>query len=329
MTSTTSQVRAIRSLLAALLLATFAVSAPAAATTPGRNGLIVFSSSTTSGTQLFTVRPEGQDLKQITHVTGDATNADWSPDGRHLVFSLADETSARIAIMRADGTGLLVLPQPDGVYDDQPSYSPDGCRIYFERFTVAANDDAIWSMTIDGTDLRRIVGPFPGGFVTDPNVSPDGRTLSFQGWDGSVTGPPPVLEPARGLFTVDLRSGRVTQIRPFTTDQTIKADWAPSGRRIAVTENANHYIPTDSANVVTMRPNGSGVEFLTRFHDPQKNAYLGSYSPDGRWLVYRLEDHGLFGLYRMNPDGSNKQPIIPLSTLRPSLIDWGAHPGNR
>lgn len=141
--------------------------------------------------------------------------------------------------------------------------------------------------------------------------------MSFQGWDGTVTSPPPNLEPARGPFTANLRTGRFTQIRPFTSDQTVKADWAPSGRRIAVTENANHYVPTDSANIVTMRPNGSGRKLLTNFHDPQKNAYFGSYSPDGRWLVYRLEDHGLFGLYRMHPDGSHRQPIIPLSTLGP------------
>lgn len=319
--------RAIGVLLAALLLTVFGVSAPAGATTRGHNGLIVFSSSTPGGTQLFTVRPNGEDLRQITHVAGDAVNADWSPDGRHIAFSLGDETGARIAIVRADGTGLRILPQPDGVFDDQPSYAPDGSRIYFERYTVATNDDAIWSITTDGTRARRILGPFPNGFVTDPNISPDGRTMSFQGWDGTVTGPPPNLEPALGLFTADLRTRRVTQIRPFTSDQTIKADWAPSGRRIAVTENANHYVPAQSANIVTMRPDGSGLKRLTNFHTPQKNAFFGSYSPDGQWLVYRLEDHGLYGLYRMHPDGSHQQAIIPLSTLRPSLIDWGAQPG--
>lgn len=327
--------RAIAGFLAALLIAVFGVSTPAGATTrgddghdrdDGHNGLIVFTAGTAAGGQLFTVRPNGEDLTQITHVAGDARNADWSPDGRHIVFSLSDETGARIAIVRADGTGLQILPQPDGVFDDQPSYSPDGSRIYFERYTVAPNDDAIWSMTVRGTRALRILGPFPNGFVTDPNISPDGRTMSFQGSDGTLTGPPPNLEPALGLFTASLRTGRVIQIRPFTSDQTIKADWAPNGRRIAVTENANHYVPTESANIVTMRPNGSDLRRLTNFRDPQKNAYLGSYSPDGHWLVYRLEDHGLYGLYRMHPDGSHQQAIIALSTLRPSLIDWGAQP---
>ena len=316
---------ALTLLLAAIMLfGALAHPVEAGATFAGENGLIAFSASTGAGVQLFTVRPDGEDLRQITHVDGDATNVDWSPDGRHLVFSLGNESSARIAVARADGSRLRVLPQPEGVFDDQPSFSPDGRRIYFERYTVATNDDTIWRMTTDGTRQRRILGPFPDGFVTDPNLSPDGTTLSFQGFDGSTVGPPPNLEPARGLFTADPDGKNIMQIRPFTSDQTIKADWAPNGHRLAVTENANHFAPNDSANIVTMRPDGSGLRQLTDFHDGVTNAYLGSYSPDGRWLVYRLEADGLFGLYRVRPDGTHQEAILPLSSLRPSLIDWGA-----
>jgi len=306
-----------------LVSAAGAVPGRALATTPGRNGLIVFTAPTDAGNQLFTVRPDGTGLRQITHVAGDAGNVDWSANGRHIVFALGDETSARIAIARPDGSDLRVLPQPDGVFDDQPAFTPNGRKIYFERFTVATNDDAIWSMAIDGSDQQRVVGPFPNGFVTDPNFSPDGMTMSFQGFDGSVVGPAPELEPARGLFTADPDGGNVHQIRPYTADETIKADWAPNGRRLAVTENANHYRPDDSANIVTVRRDGSHPIQVTSFHDVDTNAYFGSYSPDGRWLVFRLEKDGLYGLYRIHPDGTHRQAILPLSTLRPSLIDWG------
>ena len=50
--------------------------------------------------------------------------------------------------------------------------------------------------------------------------------------------------------------------------------------------------------------------------------------PNGRWLVFRLEADGLFGLYKMHPDGSHKQAILPLSPFRPSLIDWGSRAGH-
>jgi Tol biopolymer transport system component len=302
---------------------------PAAAHSHVRNGLIVFRASTPEGDQLFTVRADGEGLRQITHVAGDAANPDWAPDGRHIVFGWGNENEARISIVDPDGSHPRTLPQPPGVFDDQPSYSPSGRRIYFERFVERTKDDAIWTMHADGTHQRRVLGPFPAGFVTDPNVSPDGRTLSFQGSDGSLVGPGSPGEPALGLFTADRRGKQIHQIRPFSTDQTIKVAWSPNSRRIASTENANHLFPTDSANIVTMRPDGSGVRMVTNFHDGVTNAYLGSYSPDGRWLVFRLETQGQFGLYRMRPDGSGLRVILPLSSFRPSLIDWGPQPRHR
>src|SRR5207245_8863877 len=55
-------------------------------------------------------------------------------------------------------------------------------------------------------------------------------------------------------------------------------------------------------------------------------ALLGACSPDGRVIVFRLEDHGLSGLYKIRPDGSHMRVILPLSNFKPRFIDWGAKP---
>src|SRR5262249_36909273 len=147
---------------------------------------------------------------------------DWSPDGRRIVFELdyADGSGGGVVVMNADGSGLTNLTPTPVCCNGQPSFTPDGRRIVFERFDPDTGDDAIWSMKTDGTDQRLVADPWPNGagFATDPNVSPDGKTLSFVGWDGSVFGPPPAFEPAQGLFTSGLDGSNMHQLMPFSSD---------------------------------------------------------------------------------------------------------------
>ena len=59
----------------------------ALATTPGHNGRIAFSADDGSGFELYTIRPDGTGLVQLTNVAGGALAPDWSPDGRRIVFA--------------------------------------------------------------------------------------------------------------------------------------------------------------------------------------------------------------------------------------------------
>jgi Tol biopolymer transport system component len=299
-------------------IATLALVAPALATAPGRNGRIVFSVDTAAGLQLFTVGADGHDLRQITQVPGDAVHPDWSPDGRRIVFELDHPEDCAIAFVDGDGGHPVQLPVEPMTCDGQPSFTPDGKRIVFGRFDGV--EEAIWSMDLAGGHRRRVVSG-PAG-ATDPNVSPDGERVSFVGFDGAEFG--------QALEVADLDDGgELAQLAPFTADVAIKHDWAPNGRRIAYTDNADFPHPGDSANIWTVRPDGTRARRLTDFAGGEVNAFTGSYSPDGRWIVLRLEDHGRFGLYRMRPDGERLRAILPLSDLRPRFIDWGPRASER
>lgn len=324
----TTRRRAVLALACALGVAALTaakVAAPAHATYDGRNGRIVFGANTGSGFQLYTIRPNGRGLRQITQVAGDALNPDWSPDGRSIVFELATEEGASIALIDRDGGGLTNLTPEPVCCQGQPSFAPDGRHIYFERTDIVTGDDAVWRMNVDGRDQRRIVGPWSPGFATDPNVSPDGRTLSIVGFNGLI-GPPPAFEPAQGLFTTRIDGTGLAQLLPFDVDLANKSDWAPDGRHLVVTTNANFFHEGESANIATIRPDGTGLRYLTHFTGGQVNAFAGSYSPDGKWIVFRFEDHGLYGLYKMTPDGTHIRELLPLSTFRPRFIDWGPSP---
>jgi Tol biopolymer transport system component len=79
---------------------------PAQATYPGHNGLIAFSGGDPNGgAQIWTVNPRGRDLRQLTHLNGDALNQDWSPDGRRIVFELDAPDGSAFSSFRS-GAGL-------------------------------------------------------------------------------------------------------------------------------------------------------------------------------------------------------------------------------
>ena len=86
-----------------MLLAALVLAPAAAATAPGHSGRIVYSSIRTGSYQLATIGPSGGDLRQLTHVDGDAINPDWSPNGRWIAFELDTADDARIVWLRATG----------------------------------------------------------------------------------------------------------------------------------------------------------------------------------------------------------------------------------
>jgi Tol biopolymer transport system component len=188
-----------------------------------------------------------------------------------------------------------------------------GSRIIFHRFDPAANDEAFWSMDLNGNDRQRI-----STCCADPNVSPTGKRLSFVSFNGQPTG--------AALFTSNLDGSNPFQVTPFEFEVVVKQDWSPDGKRLVFTQDGDEPIPGVSANIATIRPDGTRFRLLTHFQGGDVKAFAGSYSPDGRWTVFRLEDHGLFGLFKMNPNGTHVTTILPLSSFRPSFIDWSARP---
>jgi Tol biopolymer transport system component len=297
--------------LAATSLAMLALAPAANATFPDRNGRIVFQAQTDHGVQLFTMRPNGHDRRQITQVNGDATQADWSPDGRRIAFAFNE---CSVALVDPDGGNLTILPPEPGhtpgvdVCEGDPSFMPDGSRLVFVHFDAIAEVEQVWSMNLDGSD-RQVV---TGAGAPDPNVSPDGSKLSFKG------------PPAGALFVQNFDGSGLVQVSP-TIEVAFKHDWAPDGKHLVFSDYADPE-PTQPVNIATVRPDGTGMQYITHYTDPRFRAYVGGYSPDGQWIIFRLEDRALNAVYRVRPDGSDLHRITAWSGFRPRGLDWGPKP---
>lgn len=280
----------------------------AGAAVPGKNGLIAFSAVTSNGSQLFTVQPNGHDLRQITHGPGEASSPDWSPDGRWLAHSLDECT---IALVRPDGTDQRIIPSQttDGCEYD-PAFTPDGAHLVFERDDATGDEQVIWIMDLNGNGRRRI-GTGPRGAGT-PEVSPDGATVTFlSGTANDLT----------ALFAMSISGGPARQVTPTLYGITYKHDWAPDGSRLVMSDNADDF--DHPANLVTIRPDGTGLRYLTDLQTPDQRALAGGYSPDGKWITYRLEHGDQNALMIVRTDGQGAHAVLPFSSFRPRLIDWG------
>jgi Tol biopolymer transport system component len=296
------------------LLGLVGIAGPVHASTPGENGRIVFHADTGSGFQLYLIKPDGSGLRQLTDVVGEASQADWSPDGRRIAFGLEDETHAGIVIMDADGSHMHQVTSSG--FRAQPAFTPDGHHLVYE---CDCHPQGIFIMRDDGTHRRRLsTNPFPDEGDSDPNVSPDGQTITFirHKVDGEL----------QALYAVNRDGSHLRKLVPYRYEVAIKHDWAPDGQRIVITTDAD-YPDGRSPNVATIRPDGSDLRMLTSYSGGAVGAFAGSYSPNGRWIVFRVENLALesFRLFKMRPDGSNRTLIARLP-FAPRGSDWGPHP---
>jgi Tol biopolymer transport system component len=289
----------------------------ATATPPGRNGLIVYAQELRpEHYQLFTIRPDGSGAKQITHVLN-AANPDWSPNGKTIVAEVESKNGAGITLLSPTGSVIRNLT-PKG-YQGQPSFSPDGKWIVYER-DIAPGNNGVWLMRSNGTALRRVTrNPFSGGDCgcdTDPNFSPNGKLITFVRIKKA--------ERQQALFSVRRDGSGLRQLTPYSWNVAVKHDWSPDGKLIVLTTNADYVRPNESANLVTIRPDGSGKKDLTGFTGRTENAFAGSFSPDGKQIVFRIESGDTYSLALIDRDGGNLRRITT-GKGRPRFIDWGTH----
>ena len=305
------------------------------ATPQGVNGSVVYVRHVGAKQGLYIVQPDGSGLREI-NAESWGGDPDWSPDGRSIVAT-TETIVWGVHVLDADGQSARpVLPSSgDELIDefelqsDDPSFSPDGTSVVFFRYSPEA-DLGMWIVGIDGSGLRQLVPP--GRFLDfDPNFSPDGRWITFVRQDdrrGRANG-----EHVRALFIMRADGSGLRQLTPYSWHVARKHDWSPDGTRILLTVGADTGRSEVSANMVTIRPDGTDAQRVTRFTGGLRSAFAGSYSPDGKQIAFRLDSVNVkkpplgrhFSVAVINADGRSLRKLTTSRALV-SSIDWGALP---
>jgi Tol biopolymer transport system component len=103
-----------------------------------RGDLIMFARQAAGAYEIYTIRPDGTGLKQLTHSNGNAAHMTWSADGEYIAFASSEKgfkdeviyTDApqpygEIFVMRFDGTDVRQLT--DNQWEEgTPAWRPSG-----------------------------------------------------------------------------------------------------------------------------------------------------------------------------------------------------------
>jgi Tol biopolymer transport system component len=286
------------------------------ATAPGRNGRIVFRRSTRVLQVIVTINLDGTDARQVTHPPSRAIDdaPDWSPDGTRVVFRRERGADAAIYTVQPDGSGLTRISGPCCAHDYAPTFSPDGRTVAFAAFS--RGKWTIVSVARGGGGKRVLVARGSRAALDHPHFSPDGKRLAFVQGNLGHTQP----KDGRAVFVMNVDGSGLSRVTPWQLHGGGNVDWSPDGHWILFRSNEEL---DKQSQIYLVHPDGTGLEQLTHFNPERTVSSLGSFSPDGKWIVFAA---GAVGgspdLYLMRSNGSGIEAITR-TKVGEIWPDWG------
>ncbi|MDP9330040.1 MAG: hypothetical protein M3P11_05295 [Actinomycetota bacterium] len=294
------------------LLGLVAVTGPAQAKTPARNGQILFIRFDfgIEDDHVFTANPDGSHEVQLPPLSAGAECPSWSPDGTKVLENTAGSNGlGRPATVNPDGTGFKLLDNPDpDLLLGCGNWSPDMARISMEGldFTKPRKNGIYTERAADGGGLFRVTSN-PGGDDNPKGYSPDGSKILFdrtvEGGDGNNN----------GLFVVNVDGTGLRQLNPPRLQiECCSQGWSPDGTRVVFAADFKSSTGSGSQTALfVINADGTGLRQLT----PDGFGAVGpSWSPDGRLIVFNntVQPSGpraSLQIYVVHPDGSGRRRI--------------------
>jgi Tol biopolymer transport system component len=258
-----------RCVLPAALLAAASMlfaTAAQAGTFPGRNGAITFGAPVAGLSQVFTMRPNGRGVKQVTHDPLGASDPDWTSDGRNLLYS---RSNGRAAF----GAATLVTDEPIG----DPSVSPDGKMVVFTTNDGVYDGPSIYVAGTDGSGQHRLV---PG---SKPHWSGDGHWIAYVSIPAETGCPGVNLMQPDGSDNHPVAAGQPDAqgvCRGGGNDPSFSSD---SRKVVFVSTGLHTQHSSGGSDIFTVSIHGGGRTRLT--HDDLTET-TPVYSPDGKRIVF-------------------------------------------
>ena len=189
--------------------------------------------------------------------SGTASNPNWSPDGKRLVYECwaPFTTDTDICLRNVDGGGFALLTATVGIDENGPVWSPDGTRIVFSR-EIAAGGRFLVSIELKTLSSDALTPQVAGTYDSRPDWSPDNSEIAFSRFvSGTGNG--------GAIYRMKASGGKaalVTAPPPATDTHHTMPAWSPDGKRIAYV-----HLDDDEAwgHIYTINPDGTANAQVT------------------------------------------------------------------
>jgi Tol biopolymer transport system component len=272
-------------------------------------------------------------------IAEDSAEADWLPDGRSLV-AVSRTPAGRSGLIHhvlETGARRWLTEAENPFVEAHPAVSPDGTTVAFTR--MAGNRSAVFLVALSGGEARRL-GDWYASLIGGLEWTPDGREIVLARPENSgrrlvrqsvaanepalpvldiphnslapsFSGPRPGnthrLAFVSGLVDVGLRlvdlqapqqEGTIVAHAPFcdATRMDSPGRFSPDGSQVAFVSDRS-----GSQQIWVANRDGSALRSVTNLQDASVN--LGSWSPDGRFLVYDATIGETTRLYAVQMNG--------------------------
>jgi TolB protein len=201
---------------------------------------------------------------------------------------------------------------PKCLDESSPAYSADARAIAFEC-NGGPTTFAIVAMDARGNHRRVVVRGTPAFGVGRPQFSPDGKWLAFE--RQNITAKP---KNGHATYVMRLNGSGLRRVTPWQLAAGDHPEWSPDGRRLLVRSLANGPDFFHQGNLYTVGIDGRGLRQLTHFAASVRVLQNGSFSTDGRSIVFattagaaRTARSDLPDLFVMSATGGRARPVTP------------------
>ena len=246
---------------------------------------IAFTSERDDNQEIYTISPDGTDLRNVSQHAAQDGGASWSPTRDRIAFVSGRSGNSDIFVVNADGSGLVQLTS-SSADEVHPAWSPNGALIAY--VSDEDGDWEIYAMSANGTGATQLT--HNDAWDSYPSWCWDSQRLAFTSRrDGNYE-----------LYVYDLATAAATRLTDNPASDAFPA-WAPYSEEIAFTSARDGQL---ELYVLDLAVTPHTITRLTYTSPASVANRYPSWSSDSQWLAFTTWRDGNAEIYVMHRSGA-------------------------